>query len=171
MAISQIVHEQIPGSFAEGGVYQGALSKFIHNKVPDRMLYLFDTFEGFDKRDLESGSDGRFRDTSVDFVLKNIGNKENIIIRKGYFPETVQGLEKEQFAFVMIDFDKYEPTLAALHFFYPRVSTGGFIFIHDYSSPESNWACSRALDEFLSNKPEKPILIPDSWGSALFRKL
>ena len=35
----------------------------------------------------------------------------------------------------------------------------------------SDWACSRALNEFLSGKPEKPILIPDAWGTALLRKI
>jgi len=81
------------------------------------------------------------------------------------------GLEDERFAFVMIDFDRYEPTLAALKFFYSRVSPGGFIFVHDYNSPESDWACFRALTEFLADKSEKPVCIPDAWGTALFRKL
>jgi len=104
-------------------------------------------------------------------VLSNIGDTANIVVRRGYFPETAIGLENEEFSFVMVDFDKYEPTLAALEFFYPRVHKGGFIFVHDYNSPESNWGCSRALNLFLSDKPEKPVAIPDSWGTALLRKI
>ena len=71
----------------------------------------------------------------------------------------------------MLDFDKYDPTMAALEFFYPRMNNGGYIFIHDYNSPESQWACSRAVNEFLSGKPEKPIGISDAAGTALFRKV
>jgi O-methyltransferase len=171
LAIEQIVKDQVPGSLAEGGVYQGWMSRFIHDNIPDRQLFLFDTFQGFDKRDKNTESDNRFKDTSEVDVLHYLGNANNIVIRKGYFPETAVGLENEQFCFVMIDFDKYEPVLAALEFFYPRMNRGGFFFIHDYNSPESDWACSKALDTFLTNKLEKPLLIPDAWGTAFFRKL
>jgi O-methyltransferase len=171
LAFEQLSKDQIPGSLAECGVYRGWLSKFIHNVAPERRLFLFDTFGGFDSRDVSAHGDERFRDTSVQSVLEHIGSAENIVVRKGYFPETTVGLEDERFAFVMIDFDKYEPTLAALEFFYSRVSRGGFVFVHDYNSPESDWSCSRALDGFLADKVEEPICIPDPWGSALFRKL
>jgi O-methyltransferase len=80
-------------------------------------------------------------------------------------------LEGELFAFVSLDFDKYEPTLAGLEFFYPRVAPGGFVFVHDYTSQESSWACYRALNGFLADKPEHPVLIPDTWGTAFFRKV
>jgi O-methyltransferase len=171
LSFEQISKEGISGSLAECGVYKGTLSKFIHKVFPNRRLFLFDTFQGFDLRDSETRDDERFRDTSEESVMRYVGNAHNVIIRKGYFPGTAFGLEEERFAFVMIDFDKYEPTLAALKIFYPLVNPGGFIFVHDYSSPESDRACSRALDEFLSDKPEKPILIPDAWGTALLRKL
>ncbi len=171
LAIEQIIRNQVYGSLAECGVYRGSMSKFIHDRIPDRPLFLFDTFQGFDKRDSDTASDNRFKDTSVEYVTDYIGDTHNIIIRKGFFPDTTSGLEKERFAFVMIDFDKYEPTKAALDFFYLRTNPGGFIFLHDYRNPESDWACSRALDEFLDNKPEKPILIPDGLGSAIFRKV
>lgn len=171
LAIGRLVEDGVAGALAEGGVYRGWMSKFIRQHLPDRTLYLFDTFEGFDRRDTGSVGDVRFRDTSVEEVLESIGDTRNVVVRKGFFPETAAGLEDERFAFVMIDFDKYEPTLAALEFFYPRTNSGGFIFIHDYSSPESDWACSRALDGFLADKPEWPLLIPDAFGSALFRKV
>lgn len=170
LSLEQIWKNSIAGSLAECGVYKGSLSKVIHTMLPERRLFLFDTFQGFDPRDSDTQGDKRFADTSVRDVISCVGNDPNVIIRKGFFPETASGLE-ETFAFVMIDFDKYEPTLAALKVFYPLMNSGGFIFVHDYSSPESNWACSRALDEFLLDKPEKPILIPDAWGTALFRKL
>jgi len=171
LAMEQIRKENIFGSFAECGVYKGTLSKFIHDTCPERIFYLFDTFKGFDKRDLESGEDDRFSDTDVTSVQRYIGGNNNIIIRKGFFPETTAGITGERFSLVILDFDKYNPTLAGLNFFYPLMNIGGFIFVHDYSSPESNWACSRALNEFLTGKPEKPILIPDSWGSAIIRKV
>jgi O-methyltransferase len=171
LAIEEILKQQLAGAFAECGVYRGELSRFIHGLAPAKRFYLFDTFQGFDIRDSHTSGDGRFDDTSVQGVLRTIGETENIIIREGFFPETAQGLEAETFSLVVVDFDKYEPTIAALEFFYPRLSGGGYLFVHDYNSPESDWACSRALNEFLKDKIEKIITIPDAWGTAMFRKL
>jgi O-methyltransferase len=171
LALDQILKDEISGSLAECGVHKGTLSKFIHEHLPDRPLYLFDTFQGFDTRDSDTASDNRFKDTSADDVLDYIGDDKNVIVKKGYFPDTAIGLQDAKFAFVMIDFDKYEPTLSALEFFYSRICPGGFVFIHDYNSSESNWACKRALDGFLKDKPEKIIAIPDASGSVIFRKI
>jgi O-methyltransferase len=173
LALEQIDKAKIVGAMAECGVWKGYLSKFIRTLSKERNYYLFDTFSGFDSKDKDNFSeeDKRFKDTSAEGVLKYIETEQNIIIKKGYFPQTTLGLEKEQFAFVVIDFDKYEPTKAALEFFYPRLSKGGYVFIHDYNSPESNWACYRAVNEFLTDKVEIAISIPDAWGSCLFVKV
>lgn len=172
LAIEQIKKENISGHIAECGVWRGALSKFIHSQLPDKNYFLFDTFKGFDSRDLDEEKDNRFNNTNTNVVLNYIGgNKEKLIIKKGFFPETTKGMSGNTFSLIILDFDKYDPTVAGLEYFYPLVQSGGFIFIHDYSSNESNFACSRAVDEFLKDKIEKPILIPDAWGSAIIRKL
>ena len=43
--------------------------------------------------------------------------------------------------------------------------------VHDYNSRESDRACHRAVNEFLQDKKEFAIEIPDVWGSAMFRKI
>ncbi|MBI2954900.1 MAG: hypothetical protein HYY30_11340, partial [Chloroflexi bacterium] len=100
LAINTIRKENIAGSFAEVGVYRGNTSRIIHSLAPDKKLYLFDTFEGFPQGDVECADD-RFQDTSIEVLKATIGDLHNIVIRKGYFPETTQGLESESFAFVM----------------------------------------------------------------------
>ena len=84
---------------------------------------------------------------------------------------TAVGLEDERFAFVMLDVDLYKPALDVFTFFYPRLSRGGYFFMHDFNSPESDYAISRAAREFMADKPELLIEIPDYSGSALFRKI
>jgi len=71
---------------------------------------------------------------------------------------------------VLLDMDLYRPTLSALEFFYPRLSSGAYLFVHDYHNPESDWACRRAVEEFMADKPEGVIEIADMWGSVVFRK-
>lgn len=169
LAISSLLRRGVPGAFAELGVYKGHLSRFIHTIARERRYYLFDTFAGFPPEDL-STNDTRFDDTSLDLVIETIGDLENIVIRKGYFPQTSEGLESERFAFVMLDADLYKPTLAGLKFFYPRLSPGGYLVLHDYNSPESNWAVSTAVAEFNRDFSLTVIEIPDKWGSAIITK-
>lgn len=173
LAIKRICTENIEGSFAEVGVYKGMTSGFIHKLAPDRSFYAFDTFEGFPTQDLDEDAkeDDRFKDTNLDIFIRNVGDLQNVRIKKGYFPDTTVGLEAERFAFVLFDLDIFPPTIAGLNFFYPRMTPGGYMVLHDYNSPESKWAVSRATDSFFKDKPEKVIEIPDAGGSVIVRKM
>jgi len=171
LALSRVEAEAIPGALAEAGVYQGYASRFIHRIAPQRRYYLFDTFAGFHRDDLEAGVvDLRFRDTSLEGVLRTIGDATNIEPRPGRVPETFAGLEEERFAFVLLDMDLHRPTLSALAFFYPRLSPGAYLMVHDYHNPESDWGCKRAVDEFMADKPEGVVELADMWGSVVFRR-
>jgi O-methyltransferase len=73
---------------------------------------------------------------------------------------------------VYLDADLYKSTIEGLKFFYPRISVGGFLFVHDYHNPiESNAGVLRAVKEFFNDKREKLIEIPDVLGSVVIRKL
>jgi O-methyltransferase len=165
LALERIRSEQIPGSIAELGVYRGYVSRFLHEQMPERKLYLFDTFDGFPDK-----ADSRFTNTGVGIVKERLKNLNNVEFRIGTFPETAAGLERETFSFVLFDADKYDVAMAAFEFFYPRLSPGGYFFLHDFNSSESNWSVSKATREFLRGKPESIVEIPDICGTALFRK-
>lgn len=130
----------IEADVAEGGVFQGEFARLINQSFPEDSLYLFDTFEGFDERDLKIEYEnkysneilGHFQTTTTSLVLKKCPVPEKVIIKKGYFPETTEGLETKRFKFVNLDFDLYEPTLSGLKFFYPKMLMGSVILIHDY---------------------------------------
>ncbi len=171
LAIQRLETERIDGAFAELGVHQGATSRVMHKQAPHRRLYLFDTFAGFPAAALEVDQDERFKDTSEERVAAFIGDQENVIFRAGYFPETAAGLEGERFALVMLDFDLYKSAVDAFNFFYPRLVPGAYFFMHDFNNPESDHAISRAAHEFLADKPERLMEIPDVWGTAMFRKV
>lgn len=173
LALHRLNEESVPGAMAELGVFKGELSTFLAAIEKQRTLYLFDTFAGFPDGDLEAGraNDSRFRDTSEDAVRRRIGDCANVRFHIGPFPGTADAVVDERFAFVMLDMDKYRPTLAGLETFYPRMSPGGYLFMHDYHNPESDFAVSRAAGEFLRDKPEHLVDVPDARGSVLFRKL
>jgi O-methyltransferase len=171
LALTNLKKDGIIGSIAELGVFRGTTSKLIHNIDPNRKFFLFDTFEGFPHEQLDKKDDERFKNTSLEIVKNKLGDSNNVFIRKGVFPETAKGLEQEKFSFVLIDVDLYIPTYQGLEFFYPRMVSGGYMLIHDYNNPqESERAVFRAVNEFMKGKPEKPIEIPDRFGSIVLRK-
>lgn len=120
----------VKGDMAEVGVYTGEFCKLFNRYFPERKLYLFDTFEGFDSmRDEVNAVDiDNFKDTSVDIGLGKMKTPGNCIVRKGYFPDTVWDIEGE-FSLVSLDCDLYKPILAGLEFFYPMLVLGGYIFV------------------------------------------
>ena len=164
LALRTIDLEGIDGAIAELGVYRGELSRVLHRLSPDRKLYLFDTFAGF-----QDGADARFRDTSAELVRRSVGGDHTKVqIKEGYFPSTAEGLEDERFAFVMLDGDRYDVTLAGLRFFMPRLVKGGYLFAHDFNNPESDRGVSKAFAEYFgASKPY--VEIPDRWGSVVLR--
>jgi O-methyltransferase len=172
LLIDKIKTEGIDGSFAELGVYQGETAKIIHQMCPDRSFHLFDTFDGFSKKDLKQEVSAEsikqkpsFTDTSLEEVKAHISGNENVHYHPGFFPDTALQLEEQQFAFVHLDADLYAPTLEALHYFYPKMSPGGVIMIHDYNH---NWeGLRKAVDEFSETIPERFAPMADWQGSVV----
>jgi len=173
--VERLKKENVPGAFAELGVYKGESVRIIHNMDPGRKFHLFDTFEGFAGMDLqhETGEAAtytteHFADTNVYKVLQKINGNQNLVIHKGYFPYTASGLEDERFALVNMDCDLYNPTLAGLEFFYPRLSPGGVILVHDYNP---KWeGIRKAIDEFTGKIPDPFFLLPDMEGTVMIIK-
>jgi predicted O-methyltransferase YrrM len=63
-------------------------------------------------------------------------------------------------ALVNLDFDIYEPTLAALENLYPIVIPGGVIAFDEYAVHQ--WGEAKAVDEFFKEK--KVVLKAFPWG-------
>ena len=175
LQIQRIKRDHIAGDFAELGVHKGETAKIIYEMDTNRKLHLFDTFEGFNSQDLlhENKQGGKyttkeFSDTSLEYVKKEIDGGEMVAYYPGYFPRTASGLENATFSFVHLDADLYLPTIEGLKFFYPKLSKGGVIIIHDYNH---NWdGIKKALDEFLQTIPETLIELPDWKGSVMIIK-
>lgn len=134
----------VPGAAAELGVYKGAFACCINALLPDRKLYLFDSFAGFDAQEaaresashpLGEGFLQSHKNTAAELVLRTLPHPERAVLIPGLFPASLKGLE-ERFALVSLDVDLEESTLAGLRYFYPRMASGGYIMLHDYNSPK-----------------------------------
>lgn len=138
----EIKKNNVKGAVAEFGVFRGVFASLISDVFADRKIYLFDTFEGFDReegnREVWKGyCNASFvvshRETSTELVLSNMPHLDKVEVCKGLFPDSVSvQAEQDRYAFVSLDVDFEESTYEGLKFFYPRLSTNGMIFIHDY---------------------------------------
>jgi O-methyltransferase len=174
LVAGEINEKKVKGCIAELGVYKGDFAKRINSHFPEKTLYLFDTFNGFDKRDVEiekshnnNAQENDFTNNDVELVLKKMKHRDNCIVKKGWFPETTESVE-DRFAFVSIDTDLFEPIYQGLLFFYERLEKGGYIFVHDYNGKlyGAKKAVQKFSDEF--NVPYVPL--NDLCGSVVFSK-
>lgn len=171
----EIKSNQVKGNCAELGVYQGGFAHLINKNFPNKKLYLFDTFQGFDTRDIKKEVEKKFSDgkqdfskTTISLVMAGMTNRKNVIIKKGWFPETTSGVE-DTFAFVSIDADLYGPILAGLEYFYPRLEKGGYLMVHDYNNQAYKGA-KEAVDEFCEKHSITRIPVCDHSGSVIIAK-
>ena len=173
--VRQVMEEHVTGDMAELGVFRGNSAAVLahYARLHGRRVSLFDTFEGFDKRDLVGEDKSKrmeFANTSLDMVRQLVGDA-SVRYVQGRFPESVPpDLNESRFCLAHIDCDLYEPAKAGLEFFYPRLAPGGLLIVHDYANPY--WTgIMRAVDEFCLRIPEKPIVLADKSGTAMIRKL
>lgn len=158
------------GDLAECGVYKGGTAKILAQAVPDRPLYLFDTFMGMPEtdaaRDLHKAGD--FSDVTLEGVSAYLSEHPNAKCFAGLIPESLAPITDKKFAFVHIDLDIYAAIKSACEFFYPRMQPGGSMLFDDYGFPSCPGA-RLAIDEFFSDKPE--VIVATPTGQAIARKL
>lgn len=166
--------EAVPGEIAECGVFRGQtlvpMALYLAERDSAKRVFGFDSFEGFDDAvevDIGMGGIrskdkhvGAFNETSVRLVeskLRRFG-LSNATLVKGYFRDTLHRYSQLQFSFVHLDCDIFESYKECLEFFYPRMNPGGMIVFDEYKL--ARWpGCTKAIDEYLADKPEKPALV------------
>ncbi|MEO6136900.1 MAG: TylF/MycF/NovP-related O-methyltransferase [Ginsengibacter sp.] len=163
------------GNVAEVGVYKGKFAKFINQYFPERKLYLFDTFESFDEKDIQKENNlglgnplQDFSNTSVELVLQQMPFAKQCIIRQGFFPETAVDIE-DSFVFVNLDTDLYEPIYQGLLYFYPKIAKGGYLMVHDVNNDNYRGA-RQAVEQFCEETGNVFTPLPDACGSVIFAK-
>ena len=151
-------------SVAEVGVFEGDFAKWINNYYCNQTLHLFDTFEGFDERDiskeegLSEAKVGDYSNTSMEAVLEKMPYPAKVVFHKGYFPETASDI-KDSFCFVNLDLDLYEPTYQGLLYFENKMIHGGVILVHDYFATNFQGP-QKAVDQFIRETNGRYAMYP-----------
>ena len=158
--VKELDEKNIKGTIVECGVYKGGqiISAWLANKNTKRQFWLYDTFEGMttptedDYRINGDGSKGFAHESTkakrgydqwcraeLHEVVDNINPfipQEQVHYIVGDVCETLKNPENipGQIAFLRLDTDWYESTIAELIALYPKVVPGGIVVIDDYNS-------------------------------------
>lgn len=159
MAVDRISRLGINGDIVECGTARGGsaglLGLTMQNRNRNRLLWVFDTFEGLPPPTLQDPDYeiaknyigtcyGSLEDVESLFV--KLGILDRVRLVKGLFQKTLPHADVGPIAVLHLDGDWYESIKICLHHLYDRVSPGGVIQIDDYG----HWEGARkALQEFL----------------------
>ena len=177
----------LPGARAECGVYRGATALLLahawRTRKPDFKgdgLYLIDSFVGTSASGAHDliqvrGADGELRREAFfpvaqagltpELVRGFFGEFPDVRICAGWIPQVFATLADRDWAFVHLDVTLYEPTLAALEYFYPRLNAGGVIVC------DGSIFCpgaKKAWDEFCA-KRQLPFIVLGNRESILIK--
>ena len=76
----------VPGAAAELGVYRGQFARCLNRLLPDRTLYLFDSFQGFDNAaGAGEAIQAAHEKTSAEQVLAVMPSPERVVLKPGFF--------------------------------------------------------------------------------------
>jgi len=155
----------VAGDYAECGVYKGGTAHLLADTVrgSDKKLLLFDTFGGMPESaesDASGHRQGDFGDTSLESVTQYLAGFEGVQFYPGFIPATFEPFKDRRFAFVHVDVDLYSSVADCCEFFYDRLSPGGILVFDDYGFKMYREAARRAVEEFFTEKPNPPIVLP-----------
>lgn len=170
--LNQLLHlaDSVPGDTAECGVFSGASSHIIcqankYATCQGKRHHMFDSFEGLSKPEGVDGVHWTTGDLAcgVEQVKENLHGFHLTEYYPGWIPDRFSDVEELQFSFVHIDVDLHQPTGDSIAFFYPRMTAGGVILVDDYGFTSCPGA-TKAVDEFLADKPEMMMRLSGGGG-------
>lgn len=171
-----LVNAEIPGDYAEFGVYKGTTFGYAANLFyplfPQMRFLAFDSFEGLPEPQGVDRSEegfasgffkGQFAVTEEEFrntihAAAPYLPPERLFTTKGWFDKTLtrecaKNIDLQQLACVWIDCDFYESTVPVLKFISPYLTIGSVILFDDWRCYRNlaNHGEQRACREWLEN--------------------
>jgi O-methyltransferase len=182
-SVTQVLREAVPGDLIETGVWRGGgtiLMRGVLKAYRDetRTVWVADSFQGLPKPDANAHpADARDEHwqypelaVSVDDVRANFERygllDDQVHFLPGWFADTLPTAPIERLAVLRLDGDMYGSTIDPLRHLYPKLSSGGFVIVDDYSLP----GCRQAVDEYRAEHGIEDQLVRIDWTAVYWRK-
>lgn len=142
------------------------MANYLHSKQIRKIIYACDSFEGFDRMELEKekklnltkGSSKSFTSTSYLYVkrkIEKLGVQDTVIPVKGFFQHSLPQI-KSNYCFALIDCDLKESIIYCAETIWPNLMSKGRLVFDDYTSEEFKGA--RLGIEFFVDKYRNEFL-------------
>lgn len=179
----RILDEGVPGDLIETGVWRGGCCILMRgilaaNGATDRRVWVCDSFEGLPRPDAEAypadAGDPHHQFPALAIPLDQVRANfaayglldDQVRFVKGFFRDTLPGLDTGPLALIRLDGDMYESTTVALDALYGRLSPGGVVVVDDMALAP----CAQAVHDFRGRHGiEAPIEAVD-WTGVWWRK-
>ncbi len=147
----------VPGDYVECGVNRGGMARaqieMLDFNQLDKSFWLVDTFAGFPPDQKHLVSEGMATDYYKECyksVVKTFAPFPRARLIRGAVPDVLPQVEADEICYLSLDMNSAEPELAALEFFWPRLSRGALVLMDDYAYRGFGRQKS-ALDEFAAD--------------------
>jgi len=181
--VEDILKNNIPGDFIETGVWRGGASIFGRAVlkaygVTDRLIWVADSFEGLPEPNVakypqDAGSSLHnceilsvsLSEVKANFELYGLLD-DQVRFLKGWFKDTLPKAPIEKLALLRLDGDMYQSTMDSLVNLYPKLSSGGYIIIDDYSCFE---ACRQAVEDYRKAEGINAEIVTIDWTGVYWK--
>jgi hypothetical protein len=162
------------GAILEVGSYKGGGALHLSNCQPQRKVFIFESFEGFEtvdeKLDINFNMK-QFKDTAQAKVESLFNAKgRTAIVTPGFFPDSAKNIEIPAISFVHLDVDIYKATIESLLYLDDKMMDKSFIVLDDCR--RGCEGVDKAVDEFIKQSnnwiylplfPSQGLLVHKSW--------
>lgn len=166
-ALARLDAAKVKGDVVECGVWRGGGVILARLMSPQRMVWLYDTFNGMANKSRHDVSHKGYRmregksAVSVDEVTANLEmtgtfDSQYLCIVAGKVEDTLLHTTPNKIALLHLDTDWYHSTKAELEILWPKLQPRGIMIVDDYGHWEG---ARRAVDEFFFNRPGTRIEI------------
>jgi hypothetical protein len=163
---------QLEGDFVECGVNTGMMSvpicDYLEFNRLNKKFWLFDTYEGIpvEQMSAQERAMGREKLNAVypdcfERAKANFSRWPGAILVRGRVPDTLKDVSIERVSYLSIDMNIVEPEIAALHHFWPKLSSGAIVLLDDYGW-NAHQLQADAMDEFARGVGVPILSLPTS---------
>lgn len=166
---------KIPGDFVECGVNTGiyslAICDYLDFNSLSKHFWLFDTYNGIpcDQASPEETDLGlvtnynAYYSDCFELVKENFSPWPKAVPIRGRVPESLSEVTIEKVAYLSIDMNIVHPEIAAIHYFWPKLSPGACVVLDDYGwLPHA--AQKKAFDAFALEVGVSILNLPTGQG-------
>lgn len=158
----KLLHEfNLPLTVVECGVAQGLFAQEMYNNWGLQKLILMDLWEEMPFISGCASFPQKWHDDNYKQVVDYFGDKEDVIILKGFSHKEAKYILDESIGLIYIDANHlYDGVKADIKTFWPKLVPGGIMAFHDYND-NGGYGVQRAVTEHMKGESGINIIVED----------